>query len=102
MLRKEEKPYKVVLLTLSLWVMRLPSSRTPVNVQKFPMSVQRAEDGSTYSSISDPCWSGIIPGGLDSPKHLDCTCPQDGKTSEALPKVPRHKSVGGGWPQIGH
>lgn len=102
MLRKEEKPYKVVLLTLSLWVMRLPSSRTPVNMQKSPMSLQRAEGGSTYSSISDPCWSGIIPGGLDSSKHLDCTCPQDEKTAEPLSKVPRHKSVGRERPQIGH
>lgn len=47
-------------------------------------------------SVSDSCWSGIIPGSLDSPKHLDCACPQDEKTSKALSKAPRHKSGGGG------
>lgn len=98
MLRKEEKPYKVVLLTVLLGVMVLHPTRTPINTQKSPRTVYpKGRRWALISQFLTPAGQGwIIPGSLDSPTHLDCDCPQDEKNSKALSKAPRHKSGGGG------
>ena len=70
MLRMEEKPHKILLMLL-LCVMRLHSTRTPINMQaSLRLSIQRRGGRSIYPSVSDLCWLGIIPEGFDSAEHL--------------------------------
>lgn len=79
--------------------MGLPSTRTLTHTQKSPrLSAQRTGGRSILLSVSDPCWSRVTLGDLDSPEHLGCSCPWDKGLPRFCQKSAR-MSVSGNVPE---